>query len=192
MLLRNSRARSPSDGRSSCAVRRSVLNITSSNAQSAKRSTNRGTPISLEQRTMGNWGRITWEAEELFRPQLVHKGSLGEMEQKRSYRRNTSVLALPGMKEGARIPTKARTVDNRVTSAPSGVQLKQARGTKTGNRIGYRHRLTLKNPARHRNPQCRVCQMPDFHKSLPTPDPCWGETRRSRREIKIARSNRRV
>jgi len=48
--------------------------------------------------------------------------------------------------------------------------LQQARGTKTGDWIGYLHRLTLKNPARHRNPQCCVTQMPKFHKSLPTLD----------------------
>jgi hypothetical protein len=52
--------------------------------------------------------------------------------------------------------------------------LQQARGAKTGDRIGYLHWLTLKNPARHRNPQCRITQMPDFHKSLPTPDPVQG------------------
>jgi hypothetical protein len=34
--------------------------------------------------------------------------------------------------------------------------------------------LPLEYPACHRNPQCRVCQMPDFHKSLPTPDPFLG------------------
>jgi hypothetical protein len=35
--------------------------------------------------------------------------------------------------------------------------------------------LTLENPACHRNPQCRVTQMPEFHKSLPTPDRNWRE-----------------
>jgi hypothetical protein len=31
--------------------------------------------------------------------------------------------------------------------------------------------LTLKNPARHRNPQCRITQMPDFHKIAPHAGP---------------------
>src|SRR5260370_7584699 len=45
--------------------------------------------------------------------------------------------------------------------------LQQARGTKTGNRIGYRHCLTLKNPARHPNSQRRITQMPNFHTITP-------------------------
>jgi hypothetical protein len=31
--------------------------------------------------------------------------------------------------------------------------------------------LTLKNPACHRNPQCRITQMPDFHKIAPHAGP---------------------
>jgi hypothetical protein len=34
--------------------------------------------------------------------------------------------------------------------------------------------LTLKNPARHRNPQCRISQMPDFHKIAPHAGPLPG------------------
>ena len=45
--------------------------------------------------------------------------------------------------------------------------LQQARGTKTGDRIGYLHWLTPKDPARHRNPQCCITQMPDFHAIAP-------------------------
>ena len=52
--------------------------------------------------------------------------------------------------------------------------LQQARASKTGYRIANRRWLTLKNPARHRNSQCRISQMPDFHKSLPTPVPFLG------------------
>lgn len=48
--------------------------------------------------------------------------------------------------------------------------LQQARGTKTGDRIGYLHWLTSKNPARHRNPQCCITQMPDFHTIVPATD----------------------
>jgi|GEM_PF-4087175 len=52
--------------------------------------------------------------------------------------------------------------------------LQQARVTKTGDRIGYPHWLTLKNPARHRNPQCRITQMPEFHTIAPHAGPYTG------------------
>jgi hypothetical protein len=51
----------------------------------------------------------------------------------------------------------------------------QARNTETGNRITYRCGLTLKHPARHRNSQRRIAQMPKFHKSLPHARTFWGE-----------------
>jgi hypothetical protein len=54
--------------------------------------------------------------------------------------------------------------------------LQQTRPTETGDRIGYLHWLTLENPARHRNPQCRISQMPKFHKIAPHAGPYWGET----------------
>src|SRR5271166_6716738 len=55
--------------------------------------------------------------------------------------------------------------------------LQQARGTKTGNGIDYLHWLTLENPARHRNPQCRISQMPEFHRITPHARTFyWGET----------------
>lgn len=46
-------------------------------------------------------------------PQRVHLKSLGEMEQKRSYRRDTKVLALPGMatKNGKRAWTRSSRSD---------------------------------------------------------------------------------
>jgi hypothetical protein len=34
--------------------------------------------------------------------------------------------------------------------------------------------LTLKNPARHRNPQCRITQMPDSHTIAPHAGPLLG------------------
>src|ERR1039457_331323 len=98
------------------------------------------------------------------------------MERKRSYERDTLVLALPGMAMG-KGHGRAQIEATRNGARPCPLfqsSLQQARGTKTGDWIGYRRWLTLKNPARHRNSQCRVCQMPDFHKSLPTPDPFLG------------------
>ena len=56
--------------------------------------------------------------------------------------------------------------------------LQQARTPETLNRICYRQRLTLENPARHRDSQCRIAQMPEFHKSLPTPEPHLGSAYR--------------
>jgi hypothetical protein len=133
-------------------------------------------------------------AEERVRAQLVLRESLGETERKRSYRRDTVVLALPELafrvgnsgwqpdltkpsqvKEQGRPQIEATRNGARPCSF-SGCYLQQARGTETGDRIGYLHWLPLKNPACHRNPQRRITQMPDFHKSLPTPDPYWGET----------------
>ena len=74
------------------------------------------------------------------------------------------------------LETKRRATGRAHAGVTSHVcNLKQSGGTKTGDWIGYLHWLTLKNPARHRNPQCRITQMPDFHKSLPTPDLSWGE-----------------
>jgi len=52
--------------------------------------------------------------------------------------------------------------------------LQQTRGTKTGDRIGYLHWLTLKNPARHRNPQCHITEMPKFHTIAPHAGPLLG------------------
>jgi len=64
--------------------------------------------------------------------------------------------------------------------------LQQARGTKTGDRIGYLHWLTSKNPARHRNPQRCITQMPDFHTIAPRDGPLTGgRLRRSRGEITL-------
>jgi hypothetical protein len=68
-----------------------------------------------------------------------------------------------------------RRATGRVHAPFTNHYLQQARGTETGDRIGYPHWLTLENPACHRNPQCRVTQMPEFHKSLPTPDRNWRE-----------------
>jgi hypothetical protein len=45
--------------------------------------------------------------------------------------------------------------------------------------------LTLKHPARHRNSQCRITQMPEFHKSLPTSGPFGERRRRSRRALTL-------
>jgi hypothetical protein len=35
--------------------------------------------------------------------------------------------------------------------------------------------LTLENPARHRNPQCRITQMPEFHTIAPHAGPLPGK-----------------
>jgi hypothetical protein len=112
------------------------------------------------------------EAEKASGAQPVHREILGEIEEKRSYRRSTLVLALPRMKKMIR---KIRglmhdgDVDaQRGAASPLHLllpnHLQQARGTKTGDWIGYSHGLALKDPARYRNSQCRVSQMPDFHK----------------------------
>jgi hypothetical protein len=109
--------------------------------------------------------------------QRVHRESLGEMEEKRSYRRDTVVLALLELVTGAgekSVDARSSRSDAQRGASTLFYQLQQARGTETGDRIAYWHWLTLKNPARHRNSQRRICQMPDFHKSLPTPDPCSG------------------
>ncbi len=101
-------------------------------------------------------------AERRLRAQRVHKQSLGEMERKRSYRRDTVVLALPEFgkkkmgKGHGRAQIEARRNGARPCPSDPIAYLQQARGTKTGDRIGYRHWLTLKNPACHRNPQCRI------------------------------------
>src|SRR6202795_4287341 len=101
------------------------------------------------------------------------------MEQKKSYRRCTVVLALPGTgKEDRRNGLGHAQIEaTRNGARPSpftNCYLQQARGTETGNRIGYTHWLTLKNPARHRNPQCRITQMPDFHTIAPHAGPLLG------------------
>jgi len=60
---------------------------------------------------------------------------------------------------------------NGARPCPFQCYLQQARATETGYGISYLHWLTLKNPARHRNPQCRITQMPDFHKIAPHAGP---------------------
>src|ERR1700687_846753 len=162
LFLRRLRARSPSEGlASSCAE---AANGTSSTTSTTTGATNR---------KLGNLNRMISVAERRVGAQRVHTESLGEMERKRSYRRDTLVLALPGMGKGH----GRAQIEGRATGRPSPFTnryLQQARGTKTGDRIGYRHWLTFKNPARHRNPQCRITQKPEFHKIAPHAGPLLG------------------
>ena len=69
--------------------------------------------------------------------------SLGEMKGKKSYRRDTVVLALPGLAEemGKGAWTRSnRSEAQRDAPMPFNPStLQQARGTKTGDRIGYPH-----------------------------------------------------
>lgn len=55
--------------------------------------------------------------------------------------------------------------------------LQQPGGAETRDRIGYRHWLTLEDPARHRNAQCRITQMHEFHSPTPRRTPTRGEIR---------------
>jgi hypothetical protein len=143
--------------------------------------------ISLaEVRAKGRWGT-----------QRAHRESLGEMERKRSYRKDTMVLALPELaQEGWKRGMGALRSKRRATGArPCPFHqwcLQQARGTETGDRIGYLHWLTLKNPARHRNPQCRISQMPKFHKIAPHAGPIGERLRRSRRGLTLPLRHRQV
>ena len=69
--------------------------------------------------------------------------SLGEMEGKRSYRRDTVVLALPGMAKemgkGAWTRTNRSEAQRGAPMPFNPLTLQQARGTETGDRIGYLH-----------------------------------------------------
>jgi hypothetical protein len=122
-------------------------------------------------------------ADQALARSAVHTESLGEMKEKKSYRRDTLVLVLPGsairvddetMGKGL---ARAQIEASRNGARPSPLAsccLQQARSTKTGDRIGYLHWLPLEYPASHRYPQRCISQMPDFHKSLPTPGPLLG------------------
>src|SRR5271157_102875 len=88
LFLRRSRARSPSEGASSCAE-----------AAHGQSNTKSSTP-SATNRRLGNLHRMISVAEKRGRTQPVHMESLGEIERKRSYRRDTVVLALPEMGKG--------------------------------------------------------------------------------------------
>jgi len=88
LFLRRLRARSPSEGASSCAE---AANGDSSAKISTPGATNR---------KLGDLDRMISVAERGVRAQRVHRESLGEMERKRSYRRDTMVLAPPAMGKG--------------------------------------------------------------------------------------------
>src|SRR5271157_539818 len=168
--LRSLRATSPREGESSCAD--------ADNEYSSTRSSKPSGTAGATQRKLGSGDCMISVAEQHIGTQRVHTKSLGELERKRSYRRDTAVLALPcwervRQKRMGKGHERALRSKQRATGrghALSRCCLQQARGTKTGDRIGYPDWLPLKNPACHRNPQCRVCQMPDFHSSLPTPN----------------------
>lgn len=65
------------------------------------------------------------------------------------------------------------------------LKLKQTGGAKACNRIRYRHGLTLIKPARHRDSQSRITQVPELHKFLPTPELTWGVGNSVRREANL-------
>src|SRR5208282_3785501 len=86
LFLRRLRARSPSEGASSCATAASgsVAKSMSTGAMNRKIGT-------LRRMIFGGCARARVHGG----AQTVHRQSLGEMEQKRSYRKDTLVLALP-------------------------------------------------------------------------------------------------
>src|SRR5215472_11183162 len=53
--------------------------------------------------------------------------------------------------------------------------LQETGGAETADRIGYRNWLTFKDPTCHRNAQCRVTEMPQFHRPFPTPERKLGD-----------------
>ena len=55
------------------------------------------------------------------------------------------------------------------------VKLQQPGGTETRDRICYANWLTFEDPARHRNAQCRITEMHEFHSPTPRRTPIWGE-----------------
>jgi hypothetical protein len=202
---RKVRARSPSEGASPSASDCAHAATGSSTARSANQQNAVG-------RSLGSGKCIEFGQLRAHVRRAGHKKSLGEMEGKRSYRRDTKVSALPrrgkqtgkepgSLRSEARATGHIQALSQRVqrsrlmpsVTSTDVMNLQQARGTKTRDRIGYLHWLPLEYPACHRNPQCRVCQMPDFHKSLPTPDLLIGERlRRSRRELTLTLLYRQV
>src|ERR1700674_5376829 len=193
LFLRTSRARSPSEGASSCAEAVDGQRNTQSGTQTE---TTMSAP-SATNRKLGNLDAMISVAERRVRAQRDHIERLGEMERKKSYRRDTVVLALLGTGKWHRRNGhgRAQIEATRNGARPSPFTycyLQQDRGTETGDRIGYSHWLTLKNPAQHRNPQCRITQMRDFHTISPRRTFTGERLRRSRREINLPLVPRRV
>src|SRR5450755_104316 len=203
-FCRKVRARSPSEGASPSASDWAHAATGSSTARSANQQ-------SAARRSLGSRRCIEFGQLRAHVRRAAHKKSLGEMEGKRTYRRYTEVSALPrrpnrlGKSLDPLDPKCAQQGTSKLfhrefnaelmpsVTSTDVMNLQQARSTKTRDRIGYLHWLPLKYPACHRNPQCRVCQMPDFHKSLPTPDPLIGERlRRSRRALTLTLLYRQV
>ncbi len=136
LSLRRLRARSPSEGASSCAE--------AGNGQSTQSNTMSGAPSSTmgaAERKLGNLYGMISVAQRRVRAQRDHIESLGEIERKGSYCRCTVVLALPGMGKGHRRRGhgRAQIEASRNGARPSpftNYYLQQARGTETGDRIG--------------------------------------------------------
>ncbi|SPE40185.1 hypothetical protein SBA7_130008 [Candidatus Sulfotelmatobacter sp. SbA7] len=116
MFLRWSRAKSPSEGASSCADAAKGQ----SKAKSSARTSN-GEVGNLDRMISVVRQRALSGMHGAARAQRVHKESLGEMGWKRSYRRDTVVLALPELAktDGARAWTRSdRSAAQRGASMP--------------------------------------------------------------------------
>jgi hypothetical protein len=74
-----------------------------------------------------------------------------------------------------RAPTKRRATGSRPKAPDQIRMLQETGGAETADWIGYRNWLTFEDPTCHRNAQCRVTEMPQFHRPFPTPERKLGD-----------------